>query len=743
MPRYSVSRNNFLGGELSGKSDGRSDLQQYQLGCKQIRNFIVMPNGGVTKRPGTIHVDDVDDDATVGVTATNQLKLIPFVFSESESYVSCIWTDSNGKNKLRVINTSGTDETVNVSTQVRDEEASVVFMQNAQSGDVNVLCSSEQRPWILFRTNRGNVDLGLAYDFSLVDYLDGTGFGADDTTANLYKRMPFRDDNADSTLQLDASGVTGSISIVANFDAFTSDSVGAYYRIKTGYVKITTYTDENNVGATVIKDLPDHVITDDWAEGAWSGRRGWPRSVTFYNGRLVFGGNDSQPDTFWMSQVGDYFEFEPIGTGVDDAMNFSLTSQRVNQIQWMVGGKKLVIGTSGSEHVGVVEEDGTNLKVQFGEETAHGSSYIQAKRVGGTIPFVQQSAHSVRELIFDYASDSYIGNDLTLLKDDIAKGYYDLLYDENYIMGMAYMDAPIPILWLYDAAGKLYGVTRDRSQQITSWHSHVIAGTVREEDISALEGPDHPGRVMSITCIPAGDNSGYRLYLVVQRYIDGELRYYIEYMDRFRDLDQLAFNGSSGANYYYFLDSAKHAYASPAAGSFSGFDHLEGETVGVMADGKWYGEVTVGSGAINLTGIQANAIVAGLRYNSRLKTARTEGGSAIGSSIGAPRRVDQIRMNLYQTRFFKFGFECAAKRREEIEGTDEATQEDYYDSRLEDHSYVDPGEIPNEPYYTESGIVTKAAPAGYDDKGIAIILSDRPYPCTILGITTRAIEHDV
>lgn len=164
-----------------------------------------------------------------------------------------------------------------------------------------------------------------------------------------------------------------------------------------------------------------------------------------------------------------------------------------------------------------------------------------------------------------------------------------------------------------------------------------------------------------------------------------------------------------------------------------------------MLDGKYAGTATVtGGGGITVpNGLEGNALVAGFLYKSRLKTNRTEGGSQIGSSTGAKRRADEIRINVYKSRFFKFGTEGDFSLREELEGTVESTQTDASDSRLEDHVYVDPQEIPNEPYYTESGIVRKPAPAGYDDKAVAVILSDLPYPCTILGITIRAVEADV
>ena len=39
-------------GELSPWLDSRTDIAKYAAGFRTLRNFIVLPQGGVTKRPG-------------------------------------------------------------------------------------------------------------------------------------------------------------------------------------------------------------------------------------------------------------------------------------------------------------------------------------------------------------------------------------------------------------------------------------------------------------------------------------------------------------------------------------------------------------------------------------------------------------------------------------------------------------------------------------------------------------------
>jgi hypothetical protein len=51
-------------------------------------------------------------------------------------------------------------------------------------------------------------------------------------------------------------------------------------------VRITAFTSSTIVSAEVLSDLGGTSATDDWAEGEWSDRRGWPSAVALYEGRL-------------------------------------------------------------------------------------------------------------------------------------------------------------------------------------------------------------------------------------------------------------------------------------------------------------------------------------------------------------------------------------------------------------------------------------------------------------------------
>jgi hypothetical protein len=282
-------------------------------------------------------------------------------------------------------------------------------------------------------------------------------------------------------------------------------------------------------------------------------------------------------------------------------------------------------------------------------------------------------------------------------------------------------------------------MTRDRGQQIAAWSTQIIGGIVNY-------GVDVPARVMSICSAPAEAGKYDALFMIVQRTIGGSTKFYLEKLDRFRSMDRLEFLTSATDEWFRFVDCSAGAYSAVASSVFSGFSHLAGEDVDVMADGKYVGVVTVdGGGQITLpSSLTANRVVAGFGYKSRLKTMRQEGGSAIGSSVGAIRRPDRMFVNLYKSRFFKAGFENPEARTRVIAaGSNQATQTDYHDQFCKEIAYVDPGEVMGDPYWTNSWIQQLSLPAGYDDKAVAIILVDKPYPCTVLSLTTRMLESDI
>ena len=80
MPKQLLSIPSFTAGELSSSMEGRTDFAKYFNGASNIENFVVLPHGPVSRRPGTYFVSEVK-------TSANSTRLIPFTFSTEQTYV--------------------------------------------------------------------------------------------------------------------------------------------------------------------------------------------------------------------------------------------------------------------------------------------------------------------------------------------------------------------------------------------------------------------------------------------------------------------------------------------------------------------------------------------------------------------------------------------------------------------------------------------------------------------------------
>jgi hypothetical protein len=59
MTRVRLVKTSFAAGELDPRLLGRLDLKAQEDGASRLRNVLVQPTGGVTRRPGTSYVASV------------------------------------------------------------------------------------------------------------------------------------------------------------------------------------------------------------------------------------------------------------------------------------------------------------------------------------------------------------------------------------------------------------------------------------------------------------------------------------------------------------------------------------------------------------------------------------------------------------------------------------------------------------------------------------------------------------
>jgi hypothetical protein len=97
-----------------------------------------------------------------------------------------------------------------------------------------------------------------------------------------------------------------------------------------------------------------------------------------------------------------------------------------------------------------------------------------------------------------------------------------------------------------------------------------------------------------------------------------------------------------------FLDSAPAAYSGVATATITGLDHLNGETVSILAEGAVHPTRVVSGGSITLDNTYTD-VVAGLGYVSELETMRLELPDREGSSMGKVARIDHVVLRVYNS----------------------------------------------------------------------------------------------
>ena len=470
-----------------------------------------------------------------------------------------------------------------------------------------------------------------------------------------------------------------------------------------GYVTITAVAaDGFTATCDVLKTLPDSVVglpvkaTHRWAHGAWTGKNGYPRSVSFFEDRLWWAGTDNNPQTLWASRTSDYENHQIVDLD-ESAMIFTLNTDQVNVIEWINAGRKLTIGTAGGEFICSAALEGEALtpgNVSVVRHSTYGSkSNVAPERVEQVLLFVQRAGRKLRELVYDDTVNSYVAPDMTILADHITLGG---------ITRMAFQQEPNRMVWATLATGDLICFTYERAQQVTAWHRHTLGGT--------------DSKVESIAVIPHPDGDQDQLWMVVSRTIGGVTKRFVEFMEP----EWLRSNARTSA---FFIDSGL-SYSGVAVTSVTGLSHLEGQTVSILANGATHPDRVVVSGTVTMDR-SAEVVHVGLPYSATLQTMRLEGGASDGTAQGKTKRITNVVVRLDQT-----GGGLRYGPTEVDADMDEFFIRDSYDPMSEAVPLFD-GDTDVLPW-----------PSGYEQDGKVTIRHTLPLPCTITAIMPQLNTQD-
>ncbi len=386
-----------------------------------------------------------------------------------------------------------------------------------------------------------------------------------------------------------------------------------------GLVRIDSFSSATSVGGTVIKGLESTNATKFWSEPSWSAAAGYPSAIAFHEQRVIYGGTRDQATTFWGSVTGDFENFRRLNLD-DSSFAFQLASTQNNEIQWIASQANLLIGTTGDEWVvRSTGEDATvtpsNVKAEL--QSSYGSKNLQPFILNEALVFVQRLGRKLREFVYSFEPDRFVGVDLTLLSDHIT--------GQGGITQTAFQRQPDSILWCVTSAGTLAGLTYERQQNVVGWHRHVTAGQIESAAVIFDDGTDE-------------------LWVAVKRTINGSTVRYIERLDP----DYKDTQDNEDQDDLIYVDSASTFASGSPTTTVTGLSHLEGATVSVLADGAVAPDKTVSGGQITLS-TAASKVQVGLGYTSLIKPMRLEIPLQDGTAQGRHTKVHQFVVRLYKS----------------------------------------------------------------------------------------------
>ena len=600
MSRFVSIQTNFSTGELDPLLRARVDLTAYTNALEKATNVVCQPQGGIRRRPGTRYITALANSGAE--SAANGVRLVEFEFSTSDSYMLCFTHNRMYvfKAGALITNINGTGNPFLSTSGVGLTGATLANIVWTQSADTLIVVHPDIAP---IRIVRGATNADWTASAITFDSIPKYAFTVSVT-------------NPAGTLT--PSAVSGKVTLTASSSVFTSGAVGQYVNASPqGRAKIVKFNSGTSVDA--ITEFPffntSAIANGSWDyesgyEAVWSAGKGWPRSVTFHEGRLYFGGSKSRPSTIWGSKVGLFFDFEATEGLDDDAIEATLDTNTFNAIVDIISGRDLQVFTTGGEFY--VPQSGLDpiTPTNFFVKTASRNGTQQGVRVqqleSGTL-FIQRQGKSLNEFAYTDTQATYVTQKISLLAGHLLKGPSRLALrrsvatDENDLLLMTNAnDGTMAVFSLLRAQNVIAP-----SEFITVDGAYIDVSV----DISTI-------------------------YTVVRRNVNGANQFYVEVFDN-----------------TLLTDSAKTGTGVVSTVTMS---HLVTETVNILEDGAVQAnQVVPAGGTVTLPRATASSYEIGLPIAVEARTMPVDLKLQTGTRLGFKKRIVEVNALVVDTQHMK------------------------------------------------------------------------------------------
>lgn len=303
---------------------------------------------------------------------------------------------------------------------------------------------------------------------------------------------------------------------------------------------------------------------------------GNPSVPSFYQQRLVLAAPPSAPQTFYMSQPGNYFNYninDPVEA--DDAITETLVSgvlQTVKSIVSVNAGmlvltdKATWIVNGGSSGSGV-----SPTAIVANLQSTVGASDVPPIVANYDVLFVQSKGSAVRDNAYNIYFNVFTGTDISVTSSHLFYGFN--------ITEWAWAEQPFYVVWAVRNDGVMLTLTFLKEQEFVGWTHQTTQGLFKSV-CTVTESTTDAGNVDAV-------------YVVVQRTVNGNTVKYIE-----RISDRAFPNGLSSA---WCVDAGVQYSGAPAL-SFTGAEQLAGLSVTGLATDNLGNVVIVAPFVMPVTG---------------------------------------------------------------------------------------------------------------------------------------------
>lgn len=380
---------------------------------------------------------------------------------------------------------------------------------------------------------------------------------------------------------------------------------------KSGIIQIETVDSATSATCLVKKVIGQAGKVDSYSFGAWNEKYGYPRTVGFFQDRLIFAGTKTQPYVLWMSKTGDYNNFsveKASGTVTDDsAICLSFISRQQAEIKHICPASDLFVLTDSNEWIVSGGSTVTPSKCTNKAQTFRGCTEVEPISIGSRLIYVQKRSQTVRDMAYSFETDSYDGMDLTLLAKHLLRG--------KTIIDAAYMQDPDSRLYFVRSDGEIICLAYINDQKVYAW-SHIITN----------------GKYLSVCTVAAEETD--EVYIAVER--NGKT--YIEKMETDKD--------SQDPKDYIMTDCSK-VLTFDEPDDAASVDWITG-TVSVLADGKFFENLEIKEGTVTLP-TKVSYMIIGYPYRMTIELPNVEIQAQNGTMQGRYKNVRTVFLRLLHT----------------------------------------------------------------------------------------------